>query len=355
MTQLFAAIDADGQIQFVGDVPRGAACGCFCPVCGSPLVAKRGEINDWHFAHEERQERVECAAGAINMMRRLAIEHLVGRVDWHPAPFAVRVSSKSIEAPVSEAVEWNGAITLPWQWHEQAARHEPIATGLLRGGCPVQLFIEVSEERPRFPPTTNRDVAALVFWIYVPKMETLRHHDSARRFIADAGVLFWRHLPDTAGLVQAAQSRVDAVSRERVEAIRQKWALMQAARDEAWAKETSLRMAQEQKRHTAPKPAPAARVFAWAPGHKPGTSFGFYRLKDGSAWVFYQLLDGGLAVAPWGSPDEGWDEALPPSVGVPDTQMGVYLVRDMSSAYTYFGQRAQTTRSDSDPDNFAGL
>lgn len=355
MTQLFAAIDAAGQIQFVGDVPRGAACGCFCPECGSPLVAKRGQVNDWHFAHEGRQERVECAAGAINMMRRLAIEHLVARVDWNPAPFAVRVRSRSFEARVSEVVEWNCPITLPWQWHEQSARHEPVASGQLRGGCPAKLFIAVSEERPQFPPTTNRDVAALIFWIYLPKLETLRHHDSARRFIADAGVLFWRHLPDTAGHVQATQNRVDSVAHERLEVFQQKWAQIQAASDKARAKETSLRMAQEQKRQAASKPTPATRVFAWAPGQKPGTSFSFYRLKDGSAWVLYQRQEGGLAVAPWGSSEEGWDEALPPLVGVPDTSLGVYLVSDMASAFTYFGSRAQTTRSDSDPDNFVGV
>ena len=42
MSQLFAALDAQGQIRFVGDVARGAACGCFCPVCASPLIAKLG-------------------------------------------------------------------------------------------------------------------------------------------------------------------------------------------------------------------------------------------------------------------------------------------------------------------------
>ena len=76
MSQLFAALDAQGEIRFVGDVPRGAACGCFCPACASPLVAKLGEVNEWHFAHVAGQERPDCIVGAVNLLRRLGVEYL---------------------------------------------------------------------------------------------------------------------------------------------------------------------------------------------------------------------------------------------------------------------------------------
>jgi len=71
---LIMACDASGAIRFVGDVQRGAACGCFCPMCKSPLVAKQGNTNEWHFSHEASQERPECEAGAENLARSLGIE-----------------------------------------------------------------------------------------------------------------------------------------------------------------------------------------------------------------------------------------------------------------------------------------
>ncbi len=35
----------------IDEVERGLKCGCICAACGHPLVAKQGEIRDWHFAH----------------------------------------------------------------------------------------------------------------------------------------------------------------------------------------------------------------------------------------------------------------------------------------------------------------
>ncbi|EAW2474455.1 hypothetical protein L2D25_26470 [Salmonella enterica subsp. enterica serovar Muenchen] len=40
-----------GKLLAITDVARGSACGCLCPGCKTPLVARQGEINLWHFAH----------------------------------------------------------------------------------------------------------------------------------------------------------------------------------------------------------------------------------------------------------------------------------------------------------------
>lgn len=45
------AIAPDGSMQHVSAVPRGKACQCHCPDCGSPLNARQGSINRWHFQH----------------------------------------------------------------------------------------------------------------------------------------------------------------------------------------------------------------------------------------------------------------------------------------------------------------
>ena len=87
MTTMFAARDAQGGVRFVAEVPRGAACACFCLACGSPLVAKKGEVNEWHFAHESDQERPECEAGLRNLLRRIVLEEMRATDAWVRQPF----------------------------------------------------------------------------------------------------------------------------------------------------------------------------------------------------------------------------------------------------------------------------
>lgn len=54
-------IDNNGVKKFVAvdEVCSGLACGCICPSCDIPLVAKKGEIYTWHFAHKPRKSKSE--------------------------------------------------------------------------------------------------------------------------------------------------------------------------------------------------------------------------------------------------------------------------------------------------------
>ena len=76
VSKLFIALSAMGNMRFIGEVDRGADCGCVCPVCGSPLVARQGMSNDWHFAHDAAHEGPECGAADLRMLRRFVIEYL---------------------------------------------------------------------------------------------------------------------------------------------------------------------------------------------------------------------------------------------------------------------------------------
>ena len=42
----------DGAITHVKDVDSGLKCGCVCPACGEPLVARKGTKIMHHFAHK---------------------------------------------------------------------------------------------------------------------------------------------------------------------------------------------------------------------------------------------------------------------------------------------------------------
>ena len=49
-TKLIYALK-DGEITSIADVESGLKCGCVCPACGEPLVAKKGSKVMHHFAH----------------------------------------------------------------------------------------------------------------------------------------------------------------------------------------------------------------------------------------------------------------------------------------------------------------
>ncbi|MCF7995276.1 MAG: hypothetical protein K9L88_10600 [Chromatiaceae bacterium] len=51
----------DGAPVHIRDSANGLSCGCQCIECGSPLVAKQGNVLDWHFAHA-----VESACGGYS-------------------------------------------------------------------------------------------------------------------------------------------------------------------------------------------------------------------------------------------------------------------------------------------------
>ncbi|WP_152570931.1 competence protein CoiA family protein [Massilia sp. LC238] len=58
----------DGQMVGPAEVQSGRACDCVCPGCGSPLQARKGDQNVWHFAHDGRA----CATGAETAVHLMA-------------------------------------------------------------------------------------------------------------------------------------------------------------------------------------------------------------------------------------------------------------------------------------------
>jgi predicted Zn-ribbon and HTH transcriptional regulator len=50
----FAYIAATKELVDVADVPSGKGCRCVCPSCNIPLIAKKGKVNEWHFAHDNQ-------------------------------------------------------------------------------------------------------------------------------------------------------------------------------------------------------------------------------------------------------------------------------------------------------------
>ena len=169
MGTLTLAVDANGRTRFVGEVKNGIASGCFCSVCGSPLAAKQGPKNTWHFAHEAGQERPDCEVGALNLFRRLVVDTLQAAMPALPRDRGI--------APDIEKVDWHGDV----------AKDDPAATVELKGGRRVPLFIHVSSSRSRFEPAQH----GLVFRCGVPDREAFGDRDRTMAHIRSAGALAW--------------------------------------------------------------------------------------------------------------------------------------------------------------------
>lgn len=362
MSDLYAALDGFGALKMVGDVPRGAACACFCPVCGAPLVAKQGTEKVWHFAHEASQEKPECKTGAINMLRRLAIEHLTQKQDWALPPILRTVYSSTGFNRLQGTIEVNDTLVGDWQWLPPKSASDPIATSHLETGARVDLYVVVEGEGLQLGP--DKAAAALVFQVLVPPLQYRRTLAAAETYLKGTSTMRWVLHPGAEAATLRKQRELDAAYRAQQE---QFHAAQAAQAGKRWAKVAHrLERAGEEQEDDAPAPStsppppapppPAPdHPYSWAPGRKPGTSFNFYRLKDGSAWVFFRRYDGTMGLAPWGEASEGWDEYFPPGVGTADPELGIYIVSNWPKAFEYLGARSHVTRNGDNPDLFNGL
>ena len=50
----FGLSEKEGKFLDVAEVARGKQCGCICPSCRTPLIARHGAVNEWHFAHASK-------------------------------------------------------------------------------------------------------------------------------------------------------------------------------------------------------------------------------------------------------------------------------------------------------------
>ncbi len=367
MIRLFAGLGHDGAMRFIGEVERGAACGCSCPECGSPLVAKQGNEKDWHFAHEGGQERPECEAGAINMLRRLAVEYLRGQPTLELPPFRERVMVRSPLRELSEEVVWPVSMAGAVQWFDRPPKSSPVGRGQLETGGDLEIFVEIGDQVSRSHPPGPDAKASVVFWSTLPSASDLRQRLHAEQHLRRHGLFVWRHHPDTLGIAEAARARLGVQARsdeEQVERTRRrqaeeagrKWAGIAGRLQHPVPEGASGSPSGEAESNSVDlkRPQSLAKKYDWAPDQKPGSAFVFYRLRDGSAWVVYTLQDASHAIAAWPRAEEGWDEALPPRVGTPDAALGVYRARDLVSAMTFLAPQAEVVRATSDPREFEG-
>lgn len=341
MATLFVARDAQGLTRFIGDVPRGAACGCFCPVCNAALVAKQGYELDWHFAHEAGTERPECRAGAMNLLRRLAIEELNRRG-------LVLLPDYSVAHPLGgrAPVVWTARPAGEMQLLEVHGAQTPAATLALREGGTALVFVCIDRETP--PTSYGPEQAMLVVWCPYPEDGKIRTEAQARQFVNATIRLRWAALPDFEGRVAAAEAEARAfmerLQRELAQQAGARWGAMRRAFH-------APPLPREVLDDAPPSAAPApATVIApqWAPGLLAGTSIHYRAMDDGSQWVCYQSAANQWRLRPVPELHDGWDESFPLTIAVAEGEAWMRVV-DFGKLLMLFNAHATASRIDSDP------
>lgn len=393
---MIMAYDALGEIRFVGDVTKGAGCGCFCPTCKSPLVAKQGNEYEWHFAHEASQERPECAVGAENLARSLGIEHLRqlhARGALVLPLYTTNASMSTLWLSRSQPVTWGAQLVGPLTWRDAPTKAQPVATGMLETGAPMAFFVQVGGMSSPSLDDLPEDCAYATLVVVPSWPRGTRTRQEAMAALTQTAQIHWGYQPDSYGMRASAQREIDAMERraheiaaenerQRSLAAGMRWAAIAKARSHnlAAALQASPHGAITPPQNTAAAPPPMSRVPAKAdpearfpqyPGHAPGCNFQYFRLGPQEAWVFYELdkefvTQRGMApaadkpqkvwgIAPAHGHTEGWDECLPPSVDRGDIDAGIYWVRDLMSAVGFLSPRSKGSSSGHDPAEFDGL
>lgn len=337
---IFAGLYATGALRFVGDVPRGAACGCTCADCGASLVARRGDIRNWHFAHEASQERPDCFAGAVNLLRRLAIQRLRDFGIPSLPVYSTTAATKFPLRPLSETITCSPGRASVDAWEVEPGQAGAVALLRLASGTGIRLFVTVGPNAQVRTSDVRAGEGAIFFNVPLPfAAEQLKDLEAAIRHIDENGALFWRHFPDAGPLKAEALARLEAEAKKPLKRSPAQWEPVRSPPREAPAWQYAAPVP--------PAPAPEKDESPWAAWRKPRHAFLCYGLRDGSGWVLFPHSDGRHVMAPYPMFD-GWDEAMPPRIGTASLELLVYVLPDKLAAMVFLSPMSLMVRTASD-------
>lgn len=99
----------DGRLWHISEVASGLPCGCACPSCDQPLVAKRGGIRIHHFSHDVYPDglvHVPCAyspESALHLFAKQLIARSLSFLAPPPSPFDARLEFQVVNAWLEKA------------------------------------------------------------------------------------------------------------------------------------------------------------------------------------------------------------------------------------------------------------
>lgn len=98
----------------VSAVRKGRACKCQCLTCGQAVVAKKGDVKEWHFAHDSNPDRgplKECETSFLPSCRQFIIASaLSGEITTLSTPPYILYNEEITTGRILENLEWEKGV-----------------------------------------------------------------------------------------------------------------------------------------------------------------------------------------------------------------------------------------------------
>lgn len=348
MVQIISGVNAEGQHLFIGEVSSGLQQNLSCEICGSKLVAKKGQVNEWHFAHENGNQRQECLVGAHNFIRRSLKNYIAstGQIP-RPTPFILRGSALGI--PFTEHLSPNiGSID---EWCSSADSSTRLADIEDTDGIKGEIHVLLSVDKGPQSAQQQRSILAIMVNESLGVLATQSVEAMCAQLLRGASAQ-WQFLPASSPAVRAVNEDRKKRAEAHLEALRVQ--RQQAA--QAHAIEVQRAAEFSSKVVEVPKVSwKDDERLKWAAELKEFSSIFCYQLKDGSLWFRYTTQTEVIKLKPWPAPFEGCDECFPASVGHYDERMQCYVIQDRFMFPGAFNKYVLGMSNTSDPLAISGL
>jgi Competence protein CoiA-like family len=167
----------DEMLVHISEAQQGLGCGCVCPSCKEPLVARKGGITVHHFAHRKGSE---CAKAVETALHLAAKEILANRREITLPAVEIKLDCYRDPIPVS------AERTFPLDEVRVEHRTEDIVPDILAysGGHPLMIEIRVTHEVDEIKLAKIRGLDISVIEIDLSSM----YHTFSRDELLDAVV-----------------------------------------------------------------------------------------------------------------------------------------------------------------------
>lgn len=340
--KIYIGVDSQGEIRHIEDVKSGLECGCVCIMCKGPLIARKGHINAWHFAHEGGQTHINCEIGARNYIRHVACEILIDHFEQIPKPERGRRLSMGFRDLTRSEPEAIGSVELLKALQiDKLGPSTVVAAGRTkRSKSAFVVYVAVGQDPLPSLPHEPR----MVLLVEVPALgpAELVSRDKTISGLRRSMRLRWmreEQEPEDYPAPPPARLNDDLLAHP----LNKSWLQPPVNPHDMARPHVSRSM-----------PLPVARAVprieqqtseildrgteppSWVSWLKPQASMFCYRFTDGSFWLLGQIDPAMQHWAPsakwllrqWPYPEDGWDEALAPSFGTPNIKFEGYVSAD---------------------------
>ena len=342
VAKIFIGTDQVGQIRHIEDVRSGLECGCVCVMCKGPLIARKGSINDWHFAHESGQTHINCEVGARNYLRHVACEVLVDHFERIPKPVRGRRLSMGFRDLIRSEPDAIGSVELLKALQiDKLGPSTVVAAGLTkRSKSPFVIYVAVGQDPLPSLPQEPR----MVLLVEVPALGPVElvSRDKTISGLRRSMRLRWlreAEEPEDCSPLPPTPLNDDLfANRPRTSRLQQPVNLLDMPRPYV-SRSMPLPVARAVPRiehQTAGTLDNGTEPPSWVGWLKPQASMFCYRFTEGSFWLLGQIDPAMQHWAPsaksllrqWPYSQDGWDEALTSSFGTPNIKFEGYVSAD---------------------------